>query len=237
MKWVLLAAGLLAGCGPRSATILISVAASLQPAMTELLPLYQRTHPGVRVSANYGGSGALAQQILHGAPVDVFFSAAPKPMDMLAAKGLLVGGTRRNVLSNRIVLVANPPIDSFAALSRAKVIAMGEPESVPAGDYARQALTHLGLWDNLRSKMVFAKDVRQVLSYVETGNADAGIVYATDARGARIAAFAPEGSHEAVVYPLAVVKDSREARAFASFLAGPKARTVFTRYGFTSVLP
>jgi molybdate transport system substrate-binding protein len=160
-------------------------------------------------------------------------------MDSLAAKGLIRQGTRRDLLHNEIVLIGTAP--SFAALSSpaVKLIALGDPNSVPAGDYGKQVLTSLGLWDAVQSRLVLAKDVRQVLSYVETGNADAGIVYATDARESskvRVTATAPPGSHTPVVYPVAVLTGSRHeagARSFVAYLAGEEARAVFIRHGFT----
>jgi molybdate transport system substrate-binding protein len=169
-------------------------------------------------------------------------------MDGLAAKGLLVAGTRRDLLRNRIVLIVPKPSagpNSFAELagSSVKLIALGDPGSVPAGDYGRQVLQALHVWDSVQSKLVLAKDVRQVLSYVETGNTDAGIVYATDAQesnAVRVAATAPENTHAPVVYPAAVIQGSKNveaARAFVDFLAGSTARSVFTRLGFTPVSP
>jgi molybdate transport system substrate-binding protein len=236
-------------CSRREAPALtISVAASLQDAMGQLGPVFEQSHPGVRVSFNFGGSGMLAQQIEHGAPADVFLSAASKPMDELAAQGVLRNDTRRDLLRNQIVLVVpagNSELNSFAGLvkSSVKLIALGEPGSVPAGDYGRQVLESMRLWQALQGRLVLAKDVRQVLTYVETGNADAGIVYATDvgqSSAVRIAAVAPESSHAPVTYPVAVLKDSRNpaaARAFVAFLEGPQGSAAFRRLGFTTITP
>jgi molybdate transport system substrate-binding protein len=248
----MLAVVALAGCGARRdgarVTLTVSVAASLQNAMAEIAPAYERSHAGIKVRFNFGGSGALEQQIERGAPSDIFLSAAPRPMDALAGKGLILPDTRRDLLRNQIVLIA--PKDStgpgtFADLSSGsvKVIALGDPGSVPAGDYGRQTLRALHVWEAVQPKLVLAKDVRQVLTYVETGNADAGIVYATDARESgkvRVVETAAEGSHAAVVYPVAVMRDSGNvaaARAFVVFLAGGYASGVFTRHGFTTVSP
>jgi len=237
------APALLAGCSHAPATLTVSVAASLQKAMVELAPLYQTAHPGVKPAFNYGGSGMLEQQIENGAPADVFISAAPGPMDELAKEGLIDTATRRDLLENQIVLIA--PRDSSRPASfqdltapATKLIALGDPASVPAGEYGRQVLEHLNLLDTVRSRLVFAKDVEQVLQYVATGNADAGIVYATDARESqqvRVVAVAPEASHRRVIYPAAVVKASHaagEARAFLDFLASPQAARVFAAHGF-----
>jgi molybdate transport system substrate-binding protein len=227
----------LASCSRTSPpTLTVSVAASLQDAMADAV----RAYPAAHIDLNYGASGALARQIANGAPVDVFLSAAPKPMDDLDAAGLLLPDTRRDLLRNDVVLIG-PAIHSFDDLATpaVKILALGDPDSVPAGDYARQVLTALRLWDRVQPKVVLAKDVRQVLSYVTTGNADAGIVYATDARNTRVAATAPPNSHIPVVYPIAVLKSSRNreaARAFAAYLAGPEARRIFESRGFTPAL-
>jgi molybdate transport system substrate-binding protein len=233
------------GCArPDTSTLTVSVAASLQDAMEQLGPAFEQAQPGTKVSFNFGGSGTLAQQIEHGAPADVFFSAATKQMNELAAKGIILNDTRRDLLRNQVVLIAgagNPGLNSFASLvpPAVKLISLGDPGSVPAGEYGRQVLESLGLWQAVQGKLVLAKDVRQVLTYVETGNADAGIVYATDARlsgKVRVVATAPESSHAPVVYPIAVVKGSRNvaaSRAFVKFLEGAHAREVFARLGFT----
>ena len=233
---------------PGEPGLMVAVAASLQDAMGQLGPVFERSHPGVTVSFNFGGSGMLAQQIERGAPADLFLSAASKPMDALAARGLLWNDTRRDLLRNQIVLIApasDTHLNSFAGLaaSSVKLIALGEPGSVPAGDYGRQVLESLGLWNALQGKLALGKDVRQVVTYVETGNADAGIVYATDVRQShtvRIAAVAPESSHAPVTYPVAVLRDSRNpsaARAFVAFLEGPDAGVAFRRLGFTTAIP
>ena len=231
LGFVLAIAAALGGCtrprAPQPVTLTVSLAASLQNAMQEIQAIYERT--GVRLTFNFGASGTLAQQIENGAPVDVFLSAAPKPLDGLEAKGLILAGTRRNLLRNRIVLVApagTAAVRSFQDLAGAgvKLVALGNPDSVPAGDYGRQTLQALRLWAAVEEKLVLAKDVRQVLSYVETGNADAGIVYETDARESskvRVVAAAPAGTHAPIVYPVAVIRDSRNAEA---------ARHVITAY-------
>jgi molybdate transport system substrate-binding protein len=242
---VLLAAVVFAAaCSREPVTLTVSVAASLQNAIAALAPLYQSAHPGVKLAFNYGGSGTLEQQIENGAPADVFISAAPGPMDKLAAAGLIDPATRRDLLRNAIVLIApkdsaQPASFQDLAAPGIKLIALGDPASVPAGEYGRQVLEHLGLLDAVRPKLVLAKDVRQVLSYVETGNADTGIVYATDARTSqrvRVAEVAPDASHQPVIYPAAAVKASvhaAEARGFLEFLAGAQAGRIFAAQGFS----
>jgi len=233
--------------GPAQTTLTISAAASLKDGLAEAETTYRQSHASVSFSNNFGSSGALAMQIDQGAPADVFLSAAAKPMDDLQAKGLLVAGTRRNLLRNTLVLIA--PLDSklrdFQGLagSSVRVIALGDPASVPAGQYGKQTIVALHLWDQLNPKFVLAKDVRQVLTYVETGNADAGLVYATDAQASskvRVVATAPESSHDAIVYPAAVVKGSHSkdaAQKFVDYLGSPAARAIFVKHGFTIAAP
>jgi len=241
----------LGGQADQSASITVSAAISLKDALDELGPIFQvQQHrknggSGTAVTCNYGGSGTLARQIEQGAPVDVFFSAAEKQMDELGAQDLIVADTRRDLVGNALVLIAPAQattLHSFQDLSNPaiKAIALGETSTVPAGMYARQTLEHLGLFAALEKKVVYAKDVRAVLTYVETGNADAGLVYQTDANTStkvRLIAVAPADSHDPILYPAAVLRDSKNkpaARALLEFLQGPDARAVFRKYGFTS---
>jgi molybdate transport system substrate-binding protein len=228
---------------PAGSNLTVSGAISLKDALDEIAKLYKAEQPGMAVSFNLGGSGTLQRQIEQGAPVDIFISASPKEMDSLESKGLLLPDTRRNLVRNSVVLIVpagSAGISSFQDLTKpaVKVIAIGEPQTVPAGKYAQEVLTHFGLYDQLKPKLVLAKDVRQVLTYVETGNADAGIVYATDAKTSSkisVVATAPADSHEPVIYPGAVIKNSANpaaAKDFLEFLAGAKARDVFQKYGF-----
>jgi molybdate transport system substrate-binding protein len=222
----------------------VSAAASLKDVLDEIGAAYKTAQPSVTVRFNLGASGTLQQQIEQGAPVDVFLSAAPAQMDALAAKALLLEGTRRDLVRNSIVLItpaSGGNVTSFQDLSRPQVkfIAIGEPQTVPAGAYAKEVLTHLGLYDSLQPKFVLARDVRQVLTYVSTGNADAGIVYSTDAKTTpqvKVVAVAPEDSHSPVIYPVAVLKGSHNAvaaKAFCDFLFSAKAQDIFKKYGFT----
>jgi molybdate transport system substrate-binding protein len=221
----------------------ISAAISLKDALNEIESAYTSGHSGTTLHLNCGASGTLQQQIEQGAPVDVFISASPREMDALESKGMLLPGTRHDLVKNQVVLIVpsdRTGVSNFRDLMRTEVkfVAMGEPRAVPAGSYAQQVLTHFGIYDQLKPKLVFGKDVRQVLEYVETGNADAGIVYATDARitnRVTVVATAPENSHAPVVYPVAVIKTSHDpsaARGFVGFLLGPQARGVFVKFGF-----
>ncbi|MDD3269589.1 MAG: molybdate ABC transporter substrate-binding protein [Syntrophomonadaceae bacterium] len=224
--------------------LLISAASSLTDVMKEIEKQYESEYPNVQLTLNLASSGSLQQQIEQGAPADVFFSAATKQMKALQDKNLIINDSNKNLLKNGIVLVvpkASDKIKGFDDLKNAKVIAIGEPESVPAGQYAKDVLTSIKMWDSLKDKMVFAKNVRQVLAYVETGDAEAGVVYATDAKisdKVKVVAVAEEWTHTPVVYPVAVVKSSKQAaaaQAFLDYLSGDKAKAVFENYGFSPI--
>jgi molybdate transport system substrate-binding protein len=227
----------------QASSITVSAAISLKDALDEIGRLYRARHSGAKVEFNYGGSGTLQRQIEQGAPVDIFFSAAEKQMDSLEAQGLVAAETRRDIVGNSLVLIApasSRQVKDFwdLTLPQVKIIALGEPKTVPAGMYARQTLQHMGLFAAISKKIVYAKDVRAVLTYVETGNADAGFVYRTDAltsRQVRVVATAAADAHDPIVYPAAILKGSKNeaaAREFLAFLQGPEARAVFEKYGF-----
>jgi molybdate transport system substrate-binding protein len=232
--------------GQQEVSITVSAAISLKGALDELAHTYEQRHSGIRVTCNYGSSGTLEHQIEQGAPVDIFLSAAEKQMDALESGGLLVEGTRQDLMGNQLVLIVprtSTIVKDFPDLARpeVKIVALGEPGTVPAGRYAQQTLERLGLLTAVERKVVYAKDVRAVLTYVETGNADAGFVYQTDARMSskvRVVAAAPVATHDPIAYPVAVVRSTKiitAARAFLEFLESPQARAVFERYGFTSL--
>ncbi|WP_204101418.1 molybdate ABC transporter substrate-binding protein [Occallatibacter savannae] len=220
------------------------MAASLQDSITEVEAAYKRDH-AVEFRNNFGASGTLAREIEEGAPVDALISAGAKPMDQLEREGLLVQGSRADLLRNALVLIAPGGLGGsdlkgfhWLAGKSVRTVALGDPESVPAGQYAKQTLVSLHLYDALQSKIVLGKDVRQVLTYVETGDADAGLVYATDAeisKKVRIVAIAPDGSHDPIVYPVAQIRKSNEdaaVREFIAFLRSPAAKAIFERHGF-----
>jgi molybdate transport system substrate-binding protein len=221
----------------------VSAAISLKDVLDRVAQLYRAERPDTVIHFNLGASGTLQRQIEQGAPVDVFVSASEDQMNSLESKGLLLPGTRKNLAKNSVVLIVpkgETGISTFQDLVQpeVKVIAIGEPRTVPAGKYAQEVLTHFHLYERLKPKFVFAKDVRQVLTYVVSGNADSGIVYATDAMttpGISVVATAPEDSHSPVIYPVAILKSSKEASEagrFLDFLVGTKARGVFKKYGF-----
>ncbi|MGG2067539.1 molybdate ABC transporter substrate-binding protein [Bacillus sp. S14(2024)] len=221
----------------------ISAAASLQDALKDIQTQYEKKEPNVKLSFNFGSSGALQQQIEQGAPVDLFFSAAEDKFETLVNKGIIDQKEGKNLLGNELVLIVpkDSNIKDFQALKEDQVtkIALGTPESVPAGKYAKEALTHLNLWNDLQNKMVYTKDVRQVLTYVETGSVNAGIVYKTDAlisKKVKMANTAPTNSHEPIHYPLGIIKATKhkkEATAFYEYLQSKDAITIFKKYGFT----
>lgn len=254
--WLLtgvLLAALIAGCGtkqtppPQAAQpieINVSAAVSLKDALTEIQKNYQEKNPNVKIIYNLGASGALQKQIEQGAPADIFISAAPKQMDEMAAENLVNKNTRKNLVENKLVLIV--PKSSTLELTKyedlakpnVKQISIGEPTTVPAGQYAQEVLKKLGIWDNVKDKIVQAKDVRTVLAYVETGNVEAGIVYQTDAASSdkvKIAATAPEGSHQPIVYPVAVLTGTKQPKAaedFLAYLTDPASTAIFEKYGF-----
>ncbi|GIP37027.1 putative ABC transporter substrate-binding lipoprotein YvgL [Paenibacillus sp. J31TS4] len=224
----------------------ISAAASLTDALNQLQKRFEAAHPGVRLQLNYGASGTLQRQIEQGAPVDVFLSASTEAMKRLA-DGRFVGADSTSVLLGNELVVVTPadgglPIRTMEDLAKTEVkrVAIGIPESVPAGEYAKEALVATRLWDGLQAKTVQAKDVRQVLQTVETGNADAGFVYRTDAAASRkvkIALAVDPNTYSPIEYPAAVVsatKHPAEAETFYAFLRSEEALAVFREYGFTS---
>ncbi|HEY9851542.1 MAG TPA: molybdate ABC transporter substrate-binding protein [Leptolyngbyaceae cyanobacterium] len=227
-----------------STTLLIAAAASLQDALKELDPIFEKANQGITVNYNFAASGPLQQQIEQGAPVDVFISAATKQMDVLQKKNLIVTNTRRNLLTNSLVLVvpsnSTLGLNSFQQLTNPNVkkISMGEPRSVPAGQYAQELFKNLGILEQVKPKLVYGNSVRNVLGTVESGNADAGIVYSTDAKvSARVkqVATAASNQHSPIVYPMAVISASRHQQAagtYAQFLTSPQAQAIFKKYGF-----
>ncbi|SDG27702.1 molybdate ABC transporter substrate-binding protein [Desulfosporosinus hippei] len=226
--------------------IMVSAAASLQNSLTELQKDYAQKKPEVKLTFNFGSSGTLQQQIEQGAPADLFISAGKSQMDALGQKDLLVKESRIDLLGNDLVLVTgkeDKKVTSLEDLAKADVgkISIGTPESVPAGKYAQEALTSLKLWDQLTPKFVLAKDVTQVLNYVETGNVDAGLVYQSDAQGSdkvKVVMALPESSHKPIVYPAAIIsatKNQQAAEDFLNYLQSSDAQKVFTQYGFKSI--
>lgn len=220
----------------------ISAAASLQDALKDITKSFKKEHSNVTINYNFGASGALQQQISQGAPVDLFFSAAEDKFNKLVQAGQIEKEKGANLVGNELVLVvpkdSNKEIKSFEDLPKVDKISIGTPESVPAGQYARETLENLNIWKAVQGKVVYAKDVRQVLTYVETGNVDAGIVYKTDALVSpkvKIVATAKESTHVPIIYPVGVIKNSanpKEAQLFYDYLHNKESMKIFEKYGF-----
>ncbi len=238
------------GCGRQArpadskpAAVRIAAAASLEKILTgRLIPMYLQAHPSVKIDGTYASSGQLQIQIEQGLPTDIFISASVKQMDTLKQKGFI--SSSRNLLKNELVLIvpkeaSNPAIKSFHDFPAARHPAIGDPKSVPAGQYAKEALTSLNLWDKVEKELSMGTNVTEVLSWVAAGSADAGLVYATDAvssQKVKVIAAAPDGSlNKPVVYPVGILKksaDRKEAADFVDFLCSQPAQKVFREYGF-----
>lgn len=224
--------------------LLISTAASLTDAMTEIEKAFEDEYSDIDVSFNYGSSGTLAQQIQQGAPADAFLSADQKWMDTLEEENLILPETRIDFTGNKLVLISQKDhsleISSFEDLNPAEIgdLAIGNPESVPAGSYAKEVLTKLNKWEGLEKHLILAKDVRQVLTYVESGNTELGIVYSSDAfisDQVKIIAEASSDWHTPVIYPAAVTADSKNAdsaKRFIEFLQTEEAQSILNQFGF-----
>ncbi|WP_394790333.1 molybdate ABC transporter substrate-binding protein [Rhodoferax sp.] len=223
--------------------ITVSTAASLTDAFKELGPKFEASQPGTTVRFNFAASGVLLQQISQGAPVDVFVSADQDTMDRGAAQKLLDADSRKNFVSNSLVLIEpgkeGTGIKSLQDLTNPKVnkIAIGKPATVPAGRYTQQVLEGAKLWGVLEPKFVQADNVRQVLDYVSRGEAEAGFVYRTDATllGDKVKIVLTPAGHTPVSYPLAIVSDSKQkavAQNFINFLFTDAAQQVLSKYGF-----
>jgi len=233
----------LGGSAAAKTDLTISAAASLKGALEAVSPAFEQQFPQVKLIFNFGASGALQQQIEQGAPVDIFISAASKQIEVLASKDLIIKDSVRILFGNSLVLIIpRNRLQVFAIqdLQKAEVrrIAVGESRSVPAGQYAEEALKNLELWPVLQKKLVPAANVRQVLTYVETANVDAGFVYATDAlesSAVRVVGPIDGKLHSPVIYPLAIIKKTKQiqaARQFSDFLKSPLAQEVFQKKGF-----
>jgi len=225
-------------------TVTVFAAASLTDVMKDVAAAYQ-TKTGVSVTLSFDASSTLARQINNGAQADIFMSADNNWMDYLQKNDRIVPDTRKNLLGNRLVLIADndpgpipkiaPHFDLAGALGDNK-LAMADPASVPAGKYGKAALTALGVWDSVAPKVAQAESVRVALEYVARGEAPFGIVYATDARVApvKVVGVFPEDTHPPILYPVALTRTaSPAARAFLAFLSGKQARAIFEKAGFT----
>lgn len=236
------------GCGSSDegkGEVTVLAAASLTDALDEIITEYEKDSD-YTIIASYAGSGDLVQQIEGGAPCDIFISASKSNMDQLEDSGYIKSETRKDLLTNTLTLIAAKEKEDVVkmedlASSKIGTIAIGEPETVPAGKYASQVFKNMGIESDLDGKLVYAKDVRAVLNYVESGDADCGFVYRTDAlmldeELGVIIGDVESDSHDAIVYPAAILKDSVEADGaadFYEFLQSDFAKKVFEKYGFT----
>lgn len=220
----------------------ISAAASLKEAMADIQNEYSKAHPDVTLTFNFGASGSLQKQIEQGAPSDIFISAGQSQMKALKDKGLLLDDTDKNLVKNQLVLIGpeNSDLTGINDITDDKVkhIAVGEPASVPAGKYANEVLTNMNIKDTVADKLTFAKDVKEVLAWTVSGNAEAGFVYKSDALSsdkAKIIETVPENLHSPITYPVSVIKDSKNtdaAKDFEDFLFSGQSKTIFEKYGY-----
>ncbi|HEY7652154.1 MAG TPA: molybdate ABC transporter substrate-binding protein [Methylomirabilota bacterium] len=247
VRWITLVLPILLGAasGAAAQSLTVSAAISMKDAVTEIGRGFAAARPGVTVLYNWGSSGELQKQIEAGAPIDVFISAAQLQMDELEKRRLIVPGTRRVFARNLLIVIkpADSRVDIVKAadLAEARItrIVVGNPKTVPAGQYAEESLRALGLWERVRTRLVFAENVRQALDYVARGEVDAGFVYTTDAavRGQAVKeAFRPaEDTYRPIVYPAAVVAGARQpalARAFVELLVSREGQATLARFGF-----
>lgn len=226
-----------------SKTITVAAAASLTEAFTEIQPLFKEKE-NIELEFTFGASGTLQKQIEEGAGIDAFISASEKNMNELLDEKLVDEKTVGTIVKNALVLISSKEETNIKSLDDLKKIesriAIGESETVPAGQYAKEALENLNLWDELFDKFVFGKDVKAVLSYVESGEAGAGFVYKSDAMGIdniNIVDEIDESSHTPIVYPGGVISDSKEkeaAKKFVEYLGTKEAKEILNKYGFVT---
>ncbi len=227
-------------------TLMVAAAASLENTYVgDLIPAFEAKYDWITIEGTYDSSGKLQTQIEEGLEADVFMSASVKQMNALKEEALIDADSVVELLENKIVLIepASAPsgITSFEDVLNADIIAVGDPESVPAGQYAQEAFTSLGIWDDVEAKASLGTNVTEVLNWVGEGSADVGVVYATDAASTDsvvVIAEAPEGSlSKKVIYPVGIVSasdDKEAAQLFIDFLKSPEGIAIFEQYGFVS---
>ena len=220
----------------------ISAAASLKEAMADIQTEFKKVNPNVTLTVNFGASGSLQQQIEQGAPCDIFISAGQSQMKALDEKSLLLENTKKDLVKNDLVLVGpkDTTVTSLSDLTSDKIkkIAVGEPKSVPAGKYADEVFTKLGIKDAVASKLVFAKDVKEVLAWTTSGNTEVSFVYKSDAlssNSAKIIEIVAEDKHSPITYPIGIIKASKNpdvSKAFEDFLFTDTCKKIFEKYGY-----
>lgn len=242
LYFLLVIAVLVIGCSEEKEELIISAAASLTEAMQEIEPLYEEKY-GVELTVNIASSGTLQKQIEEGAPVDVFLSASEAKMDNLEKKELLINSSRKNLLRNKLVLIksstSNYSVKSIDDLNQNEIkIAVGEPGSVPVGKYSKQSFEYYKVWNNISDKVVYAKNVKQTLAYVESGEADVGIVYFSDTgvlKNSEVILDIPDETHGEIVYPVSIIRSSKHkesAEKFIEFISSDKQLGIFEKNRF-----
>lgn len=233
------------GAEEQPTPITVSAAASLTEAFTDIAGEFEAAHPDTKVELNLAGSGTLRMQIEGGAPIDVFASASQNHMDLLSEENLIENSSRKDFAANTLVMVVpenngseTPKSLEDLTADSVEKIAIGDPESAPVGKYTKQAMEDAGIWEKLEGKVILAENVKQVLTYVETGEVDAGFVYMTDAESGRkdlyeITYTVPV--NESISYPIAVLSESvnkEEAQEFVDFVTGTRGQEILAEYGF-----
>jgi molybdate transport system substrate-binding protein len=225
-------------------TLIVSAAISLKDVLTRLAADFEKKNKPVKILCNFAGSGQLRAQIESGAPADVFVSASAADMDKLSQKKLVLESSRINLVANRLVLIVNrkqsASLDDISDLTSNNIrrIAIGNPATVPAGQYAKDVLGYYSIYDRLTGKLILGENVRQVLDYVARGEVDCGFVYATDAlveKAVAVVREIPDNTHKPIIYPAAVVNSSGDAKLagqFVKFLQEPDNIRIFKEYGF-----
>jgi molybdate transport system substrate-binding protein len=215
--------------------ITVSAASSLTDAFKYIGTEFQKNHPDVKINFNFGASGVLQKQIEQGAPVDIFAGASQLEMDSLDGKGLIIKDTRTNFTRNKLVIIApsNLTIEELKGLNK---IAIGDPKTVPAGRYAQAFLENAGIYEMIKTKLIFAENVRQALDYVERGEVDAGLVYFSDSLKSNMS-VSPinESLYPPIVYPIAVINDSQQpaiSRQFIEYIQSNEGQIILRKYGF-----
>ncbi|GGE50462.1 molybdate ABC transporter substrate-binding protein [Pullulanibacillus camelliae] len=254
MKWIAVAIILTftlivsSGCGQEnkansSKELTISAAASLKDSMMEIAKAYKSQHPDSQLDFNFGGSGTLRQQIAQGAPVDLFLAASESDVNALVANKKIISDTATPFLGNVLVLIAPKQSDTKdlkSLIQEKKRLAIATPKAAPAGDYAKEALTHLNLWKDAQENLVYGKDVRHVLTLVEEKSVEGGIVYNSDAlvsNKVKVVEKVNPTAYSSIIYDAGVVSGSKQktaAKAFLNYLQGTKAQQIFKKYGFAS---
>ncbi len=236
---IILSFTLTSGClqdkGNKTQEITVSAAISLSDALKDIGEGFQKKHPEVKIYFNFGASGALEKQIEQGASVDIFASASQNEMDLLEENGLIFKASRTNFTGNKLVMIS-PSRLTFEGLKNLDKIAIGNPKTVPAGLYARTFLENVGIYEMLKPKLIFAENVRQVLDYVERGEADAGFVYLSDTLKSNMSVSSINDSlYPPIVYPIAVVQDSQKpeiSRQFIEYIKSDEGQTILHKHGF-----